>query len=233
MTSVTSLQTIQQNFATLSAPAPAKSPTGSADLFARLLALQSVAPTATPATAAGNAGTTGVDIATTAQKYLGVPYVFGGEDASGIDCSGLVQRTLADLGIDAPRLVSGQSTIGTEVPSKDQVQPGDLIVLDGGEHIVIAIGDGKVIHAPEPGRNVQIADMWFDDSDIVTIRRVGAPAAAQEPAPTPMPTIDDSMIAALLGSLGSLGGDASDGSVASTLNQLIAAQAALLARSAL
>lgn len=228
MSPVTSLQTIQQNFATLSAPAPAKSPTGSADLFARLLALQSVAPT--PATSlAGKAGTTGIDIATTAQKYLGVPYVFGGEDASGIDCSGLVQRTLADLGIDAPRLVSGQSTIGTEVPSKDQVQPGDLIVLDGGEHIVIAIGDGKVIHAPEPGRNVQIADMWFDDSDIVTIRRVGAPAVAE----TPMPTIDDSMIAALLGSLGSLGGDASDGSVASTLNQLIAAQAALLARSAL
>jgi hypothetical protein len=227
VTSVTSLQTIQQNFATLSAPAPAKSPTGSADLFARLLALQSVAPTATPT--AGKTGTTGVDIATTAQKYLGVPYVFGGEDASGIDCSGLVQRTLADLGIDAPRLVSGQSTIGTEVPSKDQVQPGDLIVLDGGEHIVIAIGDGKVIHAPEPGRNVQIADMWFDDSDIVTIRRVGAPAVAE----TPMPTIDDSMIAALLGSLGSLGGGASDDSVASSLNQLIAAQAALLARSAL
>jgi hypothetical protein len=227
VTSVTSLQTIQQNFATLNAPAPTKSPTGSADLFARLLALQSAAPTA-PSTA-GKAGTTGVDIATTAQKYLGVPYVFGGEDASGIDCSGLVQRTLADLGIDAPRLVSGQSTIGTEVPSKDQVQPGDLIVLDGGEHIVIAIGDGKVIHAPEPGRNVQIADMWFDDSDIVTIRRVGAPAVAE----TPAPTIDDSMIAALLGSLGSLGGGASDDSVASSLNQLIAAQAALLARSAL
>jgi hypothetical protein len=226
VTSVTPLQTIQQNFAVLGSPAPAKSPAGSADLFARLLALQSVAPTAVPTT---KTGTTGVDIATTAQKYLGVPYVFGGEDASGIDCSGLVQRTLADLGIDAPRLVSGQSTIGTEVPSKDQVQPGDLIVLDGGEHIVIAIGDGKVIHAPEPGRNVQIADMWFDDSDIVTIRRVGAPAVAE----TPMPTIDDSMIAALLGSLGSVGGGASSDSVASSLNQLIAAQAALLARSAL
>ena len=225
MTPVTALQAIQQNFATLGASAPAKSPAGSADLFARLLALQSVAPTAAPAT---SSGTTGVDIATTAQKYLGVPYVFGGEDASGIDCSGLVQRTLADLGIDAPRLVSGQSTIGTEVPSKDQVQPGDLIVLDGGEHIVIAIGDGKVIHAPEPGRNVQIADMWFDDSDIVTIRRVGDPVTA----PT-TPTIDDSMIAALLGSLGSLGGGASDSSAASSLNQLIAAQAALLARSAL
>lgn len=224
MTTVTPLQTIQQTFATLGAPAPAKSPTGSADIFARLLALQT--PAATPTTPAA---TTGADIATTAQKYLGVPYVFGGEDASGIDCSGLVQRTLADLGIDAPRLVSGQSTIGTEVPSKDQVQPGDLIVLDGGEHIVIAIGDGKVIHAPEPGRNVQIADMWFDDSDIVTIRRVGAPA----PAENAMPTVDPSAISALLGSLGTLGGGASDGSVASSLNQLIAAQAALLARSAL
>lgn len=220
--SIASIQTIQQNFVTMSAPAPTTSPTGSADLFARLLALQSAG-----SVPAAPAATTGSDIATTAQKYLGVPYVFGGEDASGIDCSGLVQRTLADLGIDAPRLVSGQSTIGTEVASIDQVQPGDLIVLDGGEHIVIAIGDGKVIHAPEPGRNVQIADMWFDDSDVVTIRRVGAPETTQTP------TVDSSTITALLGSLGTLGGDSSTGGFTSSLNQLIAAQAALLARSAL
>lgn len=225
---ITSIQAIQQNFAAMSAPASTTAPTGSADLFARLLALQSTS-TVPPAPAA----TTGSDIATTAQKYLGVPYVFGGEDASGIDCSGLVQRTLADLGIDAPRLVSGQSTIGTEVASIDQVQAGDLIVLDGGEHIVIAIGDGKVIHAPEPGRNVEIADMWFDDSDIVTIRRVGAPAAEAVATPTVDQNVDPSAITALLGSLGTLGGDSSSGGFTSSLNQLIAAQAALLARSAL
>jgi cell wall-associated NlpC family hydrolase len=92
-----------------------------------------------------------------------------------------VQRVFKDLGIDVPRLVSGQSTVGTEVPSLAQAQPGDLIVTNGGEHIVIYAGDGKVIHAPSEGRNVSLVDNWMSDSDIVTIRRVlpqAAPASA-------------------------------------------------------
>lgn len=124
---------------------------------------------------------TGSDVVADAKKYLGVPYVFGGTSASGLDCSGLVQRVFKDLGIDVPRLVSGQSTVGTEVPSLAQAQPGDLIVTNGGEHIVIYAGDGKVIHAPSEGRNVSLVDNWMSDSDIVTIRRVvpqGAPAAS-------------------------------------------------------
>ncbi len=51
---------------------------------------------------------TGADVVADAKKYLGVPYVFGGTSASGLDCSGLVQRVFKDLGIDVPRLVSGQ-----------------------------------------------------------------------------------------------------------------------------
>jgi cell wall-associated NlpC family hydrolase len=124
---------------------------------------------------------TGADVVADAKKYLGVPYVFGGTSASGLDCSGLVQRVFKDLGIDVPRLVSGQSTVGTEVPSLAQAQPGDIIVTNGGEHIVIYAGDGKVIHAPSEGRNVSLVDNWMSDSDIVTIRRVvpqAAPAAA-------------------------------------------------------
>ncbi|MBW8872715.1 MAG: C40 family peptidase [Leifsonia sp.] len=124
---------------------------------------------------------TGADVVADAKKYLGVPYVFGGTSASGLDCSGLVQRVFKDLGIDVPRLVSGQSTVGTEVPSLAQAQPGDIIVTNGGEHIVIYAGDGKVIHAPSEGRNVSLVDNWMSDSDIVTIRRVvpqAAPAAS-------------------------------------------------------
>ncbi|NUU06371.1 C40 family peptidase [Leifsonia sp. C5G2] len=120
---------------------------------------------------------TGADVVADAKKYLGVPYVFGGTSASGLDCSGLVQRVFKDLGIDVPRLVSGQSTVGTEVPSLAQAQPGDLIVTNGGEHIVIYAGDGKVIHAPSEGRNVSLVDNWMKDSDIVTIRRVVPQAA--------------------------------------------------------
>jgi cell wall-associated NlpC family hydrolase len=123
-------------------------------------------------------GVTGADVVADAKKYLGVPYVFGGTSASGLDCSGLVQRVFKDLGIDVPRLVSGQSTVGTEVPSLAQAQPGDIIVTNGGEHIVIYAGDGKVIHAPSEGRNVSLVDNWMKDSDIVTIRRVVPQASA-------------------------------------------------------
>lgn len=126
----------------------------------------------TSASTTSGGGVTGADVVADAKKYLGVPYVFGGTSASGLDCSGLVQRVFKDLGIDVPRLVSGQSTVGTEVPSLAQAQPGDIIVCNGGEHIVIYAGDGKVIHAPSEGRNVSLVDNWLSDSDIVTIRRV-------------------------------------------------------------
>lgn len=151
---------------------------GSASDFASTLAsaLGVSAPTASArASAAGIANpgaVTGTAVAAAAQKYLGVPYVFGGEDASGMDCSGLVQTVYADVGIDVPRLVSGQMTIGTEVGSLAQAQPGDLIVTGGGAHILIYAGDNKVIHAPYPGRDVCLVEAYMTDADIDTIRRV-------------------------------------------------------------
>lgn len=157
---------------------------------------------------AGSEGVTGNAVKDAAMKYIGVPYVFGGEDASGMDCSGLVQRVYADLGIEVPRLVSGQMKIGTEVPSLAQAQPGDLIVTDNANHIVIYAGDNKVIHAPYEGRNVSYVERWFDESEIVTIRRVvpsdgantaalGARAVANPDASQPLdPAMIESVLAA-------------------------------------
>ena len=122
--------------------------------------------------AASDGAVTGSDIVAQARQYLGVPYVFGGEDETGMDCSGLVQRVLADLGIDAPRVVQDQADIGVEVPSLDQAQPGDLLVTQGEGHIVIYAGDGKIIHAPRPGKDVQLVDNYLSPSEISTIRRV-------------------------------------------------------------
>ena len=122
-------------------------------------------------------GTTGADVVADARKYLGVPYVFGGTTSAGLDCSGLVQRVYGDLGISLPRLVSGQSTIGESVPSLADAQPGDLIVCNGGEHIVIYAGNGKIIQAPKPGGQVEEMDNWISPSNVVTIRRI-VPTAA-------------------------------------------------------
>ncbi len=120
----------------------------------------------------GAGGLTGDAIVETAKKYLGVPYELGGEDANGIDCSGLVQRVMKDLGVDVPRLVSGQSTLGTEVKSLKDAKPGDLIVNDNGGHISIYLGDNKILYAPKPGDRVKINSVYFPESEIVTIRRV-------------------------------------------------------------
>ncbi|TFC93853.1 NlpC/P60 family protein [Cryobacterium breve] len=150
----------------------------SASTFAEALASASGAATVTPS-AVSTGAATGADVVAGAEKYLGVPYVFGGEDASGMDCSGLVQTVYAELGIDVPRLVSGQMKIGTEVGSLAEARPGDLIVTGGGDHILIYAGNNKVIHAPYEGRTVSLVEAYMDDSEITTIRRVipDAPAA--------------------------------------------------------
>ncbi len=172
---------------TLGPAGAANVPTGGSTDFARAL---SAALGTNPSTPSGdtvpNPGSaTGNDIVAAAKKYLGVPYVFGGEDGSGMDCSGLVQRVYADLGIDMPRLVSGQMKVGTEVASLAEAQPGDLIVTGGGDHILIYAGDNKVIHAPYEGRTVSLVDAYMSESDITTIRRIIPAGAAPASLNTP------------------------------------------------
>jgi len=168
--SIGSLRQIQAHFDQLAAQRPTSSASSaSADLFARLIGALAAQDKVAAVSASG---TTGSSIVNAAAKYEGVPYVLGGTSSSGIDCSGLVQRSLSDVGIKVGRLVSDQARAGTAVPSLAQAKPGDLIVLDGGEHIVIYAGNGNVIHAPDVGRSVTLTKAWFTDADIVTIRRV-------------------------------------------------------------
>lgn len=120
-----------------------------------------------PGTATGN------DVVATAKKYIGVPYVWGGTNpATGMDCSGFVQRVFKDLGVDVPRVVSDQMKVGTPVASLAEAKPGDLLVSFGGEHISIYLGNGKAIDAPVPGQTIQIRDAWEQQSNLTAIRRI-------------------------------------------------------------
>lgn len=133
---------------------------------------------------ATGSGKTGDDVVADAKKYLGVPYVFGGTTRSGMDCSGLVQTVFKDLGVTMPRVVPDQAKMGVEVGSLKDAQPGDLIIPKGEGHVVIYVGDGKVLHAPRPGKDVRIVDNWYSDADIATIRRIVPAQASATPATT-------------------------------------------------
>jgi cell wall-associated NlpC family hydrolase len=236
---VDALQRVQQIQATLVRFQPTTSTTGSASAFSAVLGATSAdgstaassasaatpsTLTATPTSTSAN-GVSGEDIVNAAKKYIGVPYVFGGEDANGMDCSGLVQRVLADLGIDAPRVVSTQQNIGVQVPSLAEAQPGDLIVTNNADHIVIYAGNGQIIHAPYVGRDVSLQKNYLTDADIKTIRRVTV-----EPTAVATVAASSSLTAALNSLANSKSGSATGtgtGSVSSTADLIAAAQMSL------
>jgi peptidoglycan DL-endopeptidase CwlO len=195
----------------------ATSATGGTGFATVLQALASQATGAGTATTTdtGTSGLTGAGIVADARKYLGVPYVLGGTTTSGMDCSGLVQTVFHDLGDgDMPRDLSKQMTQGTPVASLADAQPGDLIVFKGGGHIGIYAGDGKVIHAPYPGRTVSEQTLWTDDSGIETIRRI-APSTGTTGTSSVDPAAASSASAAFLLGL-QLGGSGLGGSLGSS-----------------
>ncbi|MDM7830548.1 C40 family peptidase [Cellulomonas edaphi] len=132
----------------------------------------SAVPSSTVSSAGSASDVTAQDLVATAKKYLGVPYVWGGESLAegGLDCSGLVQRSLADLGITGvPRTAREQMHLGTAVPSMAAAKPGDLLVFHGGTHIGIYLGNGTMIDAPKPGKHVNIREVYAEPT---AIRRI-------------------------------------------------------------
>ena len=94
-----------------------------------------------------------------AYAELGKPYVWGATGPADFDCSGLTQHVWAAAGVALPRTSEEQADAGPEVPV-DQIEPGDLVVyFSGRTHVGVYVGEGRVIHAPRPGSEVQFANL--------------------------------------------------------------------------
>jgi len=84
-----------------------------------------------------------------AERFLGIPYLWGGTSPKGFDCSGLVKRVFGMEGVDLPRDTDRQALAGEEA-SVDEARPGDLLFFGEGEpvsHVAIALGRGRFLHS--------------------------------------------------------------------------------------
>lgn len=106
----------------------------------------------------------GEEVVREASRYLGVPYVWGGESPSGFDCSGLVRFVFRKFGVDLPHYTESQARLGTPVARQD-LRPGDVIFFgeDGGRgflyHVGIYVGNNCFIHAPHRGDVVKVSEL--------------------------------------------------------------------------
>jgi len=145
-------------------------PSGAAAQASAAAGGPTIAPPHHHAPAPAGGGGTGAQGVASAQKYLGVPYVFGGTTTSGLDCSGLVQKAYGDLGISLPRIAADQAHAGTPVASLAQAQPGDILAFgDPAYHVAIYAGNNMMIAAPEPGDHVKLQSVYQTPT---SIRRV-------------------------------------------------------------
>lgn len=93
-----------------------------------------------------------------ALAQIGTPYVYGGTGPNGYDCSGLVMTSFAKAGISLPRVVGPQMAAVQRVSMSD-LQPGDIVAFGDMSHNGIYIGNGQVVHAPRPGKSVEITSL--------------------------------------------------------------------------
>jgi cell wall-associated NlpC family hydrolase len=116
-------------------------------------------------------GMAGVAIAA-AYTQIGAPYVYAGESPGvGFDCSGLTKWAWGRAGVHLPHQSGMQYAALPHVP-RDQVQPGDLIFYYSPiSHVGIYVGNGQLVHAPNTGTTVTVANVNW--AKVVGVARPG------------------------------------------------------------
>ena len=177
-----------ENFAAVAAAVGRLIPKGAS--VQQLVSVVTIGPSgsgmagAGPLTASGAATAQLAAMLRAAMSRQGMPYVWGAAGPKSFDCSGLVQWSFAQAGIVMPRVAAAQALAGPAVPVS-KIQAGDLIFYHTDptapkyiSHVAIYLGNGWMIQAPEPGRNVEVVPADFGTGFAGAIRVNVAQAAA-------------------------------------------------------
>ena len=104
---------------------------------------------------------TGADLARTAKRFVGVPYLWAGTSAFAFDCSGFTHTVYRSHGVVLPRDASAQANRGRPI-ARSRLEPGDLLFYARSSrvhHVALYVGGGKMIEAPRTGIPVRVVPL--------------------------------------------------------------------------
>ncbi len=136
--------------------------------------------TSTPAAVDSNSALTAEQqqqIIDFSRSLLGVPYVYAGTSATGLDCSGFTLFVYRELfGISIPHKSSDQVNVGISVAKAD-VRVGDILCFDWDynsvcDHVAIYIGNGKYVNASQSRGKVTEQIVNFEKDPVIAVRRL-------------------------------------------------------------
>ena len=115
--------------------------------------------------------------AKTAERFVGIPYRWGGNTVvDGMDCSGFVRAVFNLCGVNIPRTSGEQFQTGQGI-TKSDLREGDLVFFGDSAskitHVGIYVGDGRFVHAPKRGDDIKVSrvDESYYEKHFVGARR--------------------------------------------------------------
>lgn len=108
-------------------------------------------------------GDMGSIAARTAERFVGIPYRWGGNTVvDGMDCSGFARAVFNLCGVNIPRTSREQFRVG-EAVAREDLKDGDLVFFGGSpeeiNHVGIYVGNGRFVHAPRRGDDIKVSSL--------------------------------------------------------------------------